>query len=137
VLHLQNDPSTQIIYESVVYDTNNAYNSNTGIYTVPISGTYLVDACLSVASGNNAPGLNGNLYIAINGPCSNGGSGQAINELLFYAQSNVGVDVPFSGIFSYATGDQLIVCFNLVSSANFEQYPATSLNRFHIVRIGN
>ena len=42
--------ATVIKYEDIDYDTHNAYDITTGIYTVPISGYYQVNACYRVNS---------------------------------------------------------------------------------------
>ncbi len=48
-----------IIFPTITKDTNGAYNATTGLYTVPVSGFYKVDAYinLSTIAGNQAVGI--------------------------------------------------------------------------------
>lgn len=56
---------TKIIFSTVNYDTNSAYNNVTGIYTVPVTGKYFIAAC--IRGSNNTTNSLDNLYIYING----------------------------------------------------------------------
>jgi hypothetical protein len=42
-----------IIYEDIDYDTHNAYNISTGVYTVPVSGKYLVKGQMRGSTSNS------------------------------------------------------------------------------------
>lgn len=50
-----------IKYNSVVYDTHNAYSTGTGFFTAPIDGVYIISVASAVTSGG------GTLYVAVNG----------------------------------------------------------------------
>lgn len=39
-----------VLYEDKTYDTHNAYNTSTGVYTVPVSGKYLITAQIGVGN---------------------------------------------------------------------------------------
>ena len=45
-----------ILYEDLVADTHNAYNTSTGIYTVPISGWYQINAFFTLANSATVAG---------------------------------------------------------------------------------
>jgi len=61
-----------VIYEDKVFDTHNAYNTTTGVYTVPVAGVYLTQAKISFAASSGTWGLGeaGNIYIYVNGVLS-------------------------------------------------------------------
>lgn len=44
--------TNNIIYEDLVSDTHNAYNTSTGVYTVPISGYYMITASAGTSAAN-------------------------------------------------------------------------------------
>lgn len=44
--------STIVLFEDIEVDTHNAYNTSTGVYTVPVSGIYLIQA--KVGAGNES-----------------------------------------------------------------------------------
>lgn len=50
----------QIIYDTVIGDTNNAYNPSTGVYTISAAGWYDI-----VASGNTSVGVHDNFLVGI------------------------------------------------------------------------
>jgi hypothetical protein len=52
-----------IAYEDIDFDTHNAYNTSTGVYTVPISGYYSVSA--SLGSISKTLGTTGAFFVAI------------------------------------------------------------------------
>ena len=61
-----------VLYEDRVFDTHNAYNTTTGVYTVPVAGVYLIQAKISFAASSGTWGLGevGNIYIYVNGVLS-------------------------------------------------------------------
>ena len=58
-----------ILYNTVVADTNLAYNTTTGLFTAPISGYYNIYACLTFIA--SAMSTNYNLYLQVNGTTVN------------------------------------------------------------------
>lgn len=55
-------PGTDVIYEDRDFDTHNTYNTSTGVYTVPVSGIYQVNASFRLNSANAT-----NAAILVNG----------------------------------------------------------------------
>jgi len=64
--------SADVLYEDKVFDTHDAYNTATGVYTVPAAGVYLIQAKISFAASSGTWGLaeTANIYIYINGTLS-------------------------------------------------------------------
>ena len=52
--------ATQVMYDTVIGDTNNAFNTSTGIYTIPAAGWYDI-----TASGQTSVGVHDNFQILI------------------------------------------------------------------------
>lgn len=65
---------SSIIFPFTYYDTNNAYNSSTGIYTVPVSGYYDF-----LASGFATAGAQTFFYIFVNGNIATSRLGDSTN----------------------------------------------------------
>lgn len=63
---LVNSTNNDVVFGNRVNDTHNAYNASTGIYTVPVSGWYCVDACIFF-SGTFANNGNIQMHIRVNG----------------------------------------------------------------------
>src|SRR5438093_1358479 len=45
---LTNNATTTLLFDTIVYDSSNNYDSTTGQYTIPISGYYVTDAIINV-----------------------------------------------------------------------------------------
>jgi hypothetical protein len=56
---------TTVLFDTKSYDTHSAYNTSTGIYTVPVSGKYSVSA--SFFTGNQDSNASCQLYFTVNG----------------------------------------------------------------------
>ena len=54
---IPNASETTVVYEDLDGDTHNAYNTSTGVYTIPVSGWYTLSATGTYASLNRSPGL--------------------------------------------------------------------------------
>ena len=63
-----------IVYEDLVNDTHNAYNSSTGVYTVPVSGWYSINAKYATASRSWVAGNGIECRIHINGTLIDSGT---------------------------------------------------------------
>jgi C1q domain len=82
-VYLLNGSSTTIIYDTKVNDTHAAFNTSTGIYTIPVSGVYRISAGTQFININNT-GVrqvtvvaNSNGYLLAFAGTSTEGSGQA------------------------------------------------------------
>jgi hypothetical protein len=53
--------NSPITFDTVSFDTDNAYATGTGLYTAPFKGTYRVSCALSVSSSNS------DVFLAVNG----------------------------------------------------------------------
>jgi hypothetical protein len=62
-----NDADDIVIYEDVVRDTHNAMNTGTGVYTIPVSGWYSIDAKVTWLSLSVSAGTQFRLEIAVGG----------------------------------------------------------------------
>lgn len=134
---LQNVVISQVIYDTINTDTHNAYNSGTGIYTIPVAGSYFVHAVISLDS-RGASGIYADFYIAVNGTCDSPQHtyGSFTNQLEQFAVPNVGTGVEVSGVFAFNTGDQITECV-YIDASDYGIYPAPEHNRLHIIRVGN
>ena len=57
---------TQMVFDTVTWDTNSGYNTSTGVYTIPVAGRYRIEAQVT-ASGNTLAGVYLNTHIFKNG----------------------------------------------------------------------
>lgn len=103
---------TPLIYPTVKYDTNSAYNASTGIYTAPSTGPYIITAYFDM-TGNVPLGVyvNGSLYSMLGVANGNGvGSGSAT----VFANSGQSIYIVSLGGSVSSNGGDNAVGFSLV-----------------------
>ena len=103
---MANLAETTILFEDKVFDTHGAYNTATGVYTVPVAGLYSFSmigtygASNTWAIGESAAGI-----ITINGTT------KAYNDLVMIASSASSVTVTFTVIFSATLAQGALIIF--------------------------
>jgi hypothetical protein len=118
---------TQIAYSTKVKDSHNAYNSSTGVYTIPTSGTYNVSAAFCYTDSNTSV-VSRNVSVYQNGVA-----------VLTYAKETPGaasaaVSYPVNGLISCNAGDTIAI--KGVASVSVA-LGAGVTNYFCINRVGN
>jgi hypothetical protein len=121
------DNTTAYVYENINADTHNAYDG-TGVYTIPVSGWYDIDASLSSATGTYAAG---NLL-----KCS-----ILVNDSIIAANFHR-FDSTYSSTYKVSTstkiylnkGDELKVV-GIKTGSSVNSLPDDTLNYFSIARI--
>ena len=66
---IPHNSGTVVVFEDIDYDTHNAYNPSTGVYTIPASGIYSVSGCLRMGGVADVTGYT-LIQIAVNGSTS-------------------------------------------------------------------
>ena len=110
---------TTILFDTVVYDTVNGYDSTTGQYTVPVAGTYTMDAIINVVMPAVATEQFCYISLFVNGSERRRGHGETYVNTIPQGKTISGI---FSNSDSYNAGDVLKVqCWTFSGGAN----PAT------------
>ena len=118
-----------VILTTKAFDSHNAYNTSTGVYTFPVSGKYEINGILQ--SGSTAFAVNGvyEAYVSING------SGGAPSNLLGGSRAE-----STNAVFRYASGSTIVsvnagdTC-SLYQSSSVSTAPAWA--GMSITRVGN
>lgn len=130
---IANSGDINIPYATQVFDTHNAYNTSTGIYTCPVSGKYQVSGTVNFASSLYSAGNGLQTTIYKNGSASGAGASVVVAAALTVS---IGSSV-VSTIGCFA-GDTLEI-----RSSNNRTAGATTLatgasqNHIEITRVGN
>jgi len=125
--------STPAIYENVIYDTHHAYDTNLGIYTIPINGTYHIEASLGLSIGESK-GYYSQFDITVNSICS-------INDLAETFSNGVtsGLTSPLSfflsGDLELKKGDTVLICMLQNSGSDVTEVVDPSKNQMHLFSI--
>jgi hypothetical protein len=115
-------------YTTRLYDSHNAYNTSTGLYTCPVSGKYRISAILTTAATNISTGNSFLLAIYHNG------SQYVANQVYSYGGTSdwqvlVSASVPCLG------GDSLAIYTSCTPSTT--AYYGAAYNNLSIERVGN
>lgn len=125
---MTNSTPTQVVYSNKVFDTHGGYNTSTGTYTVPVSGTYQVEA--SVCFTSNATGLRAS-RIYKNGVYEAGGS-------IYAAYSGDVTTSVVSSLVKAVAGDTIAIDGLQTSGGSVTLASGLAAdNHFSIVRVGN
>lgn len=123
--------SATIKYENKIFDTHNAYNTSTGIYTVPISGTYRASACLQT---NSAAWNSGDAMEITISPSV----GTSCDYRVIAPGATITNCVGATDIFHFNAGDTLQISLsNGRTGGSVSLVATTSRNKFAVERIGN
>jgi len=124
-------------YVNVAYDTHQAYDTISGIYTIPINGTYHIEAQLS-PSINPSDNYQAEFVIFVNSACT--GSGYYVNSIYNGVTSSQGMYATtffVSADIALNQGDAVLICLYWSSSGDVIEYDVDSYNSLHIFNIGN
>lgn len=117
---------TAIFYATKSKDTHNAYNISTGIYTAPISGTYLVTA----QANSNSTNVSG-ITVVLTKNSTDVGQGP-------YALVTTGSTAVLPGDTVYLNaGDTVTIKLFNNNAGSIVLTTSNTLNFFNIVRVGN
>lgn len=117
---------TAITYSVKVLDTNNAFNTSTGVYTIPVNGTYRVTGAYSASMTTTAaPNSQDNLRIFLNGS-------NAYGTLTSLAQGITQASIFGQTLLPCKVGDTI----SIMASSNATS-PAFQSGNFTIERVGN
>lgn len=127
-----NNTNLPVTYEDLVYDTHNSYNTSTGVYTVPVTGKYLV-ATTNRLQGRDVSSIAGRAFTAVqvNGVfrsdmgLDQGGGGGAYP--LFELNGVAVIDV--------VKGDEVRITLNQNVGSTQSLTTNSTSNVFHIVRV--
>jgi len=101
-----------VVYPTVVYDTTSSYNSSTGVYTVPVTGRYIIYASFSVTgasitAGNYVGiaigGSGGRIAANVGRAAVSTGNGAFTNQVSSIAQLTAGATIEINSITNYGT----------------------------------
>lgn len=122
---------TDLIFEDLEYDTNSAYNTTTGIYTVPSTGKYRISSVVTTSSISLSLGNLLQLFVDVNSGAS--------NDYLDMApiQSTTSNNYTLSGsvTLDLIAADQVKLRFNNTSGSGFALNADGDTNYFCIERI--
>lgn len=120
---------TVIVYGNKEFDSHNAYNTSTGVYTVPASGKYRVTAAYSTGGGSTAVN---EYYVKVRKNSSI--VAQGVQQRLTAIASTAAPQI--SRLISCLAGDTIDVVIQADSSGQTVQ-PGTAYAYFCLERVGN
>lgn len=121
-----------VIYEDSVYDTNSAYNTGTGVYTVPTTGKYRISAA---ASGTAHAGTVNTTRFRINAINITSGAVRCGYANIATTTSSVTYNSMVSTTLNCTAGDQLAIRFD-ISTYTGTLAASGNVNHFSIERVG-
>lgn len=127
---IPNNTTTDLIFEDRLFDTHDAYNVLTGVYTFPKSGNYFV-SCL--VHGENTGSWNGNSLFQL-ALFNVGKSNFIVNNQ--YPTSTQDAPVHCTGmIYNVQAGDTMKVQATQLIGGNLPLVPNNQLNNFTIFKV--
>lgn len=118
-----------VAYTTQNFDTNSAYNTSTGTYTVPTAGKYIVHAGLLV-DGTYAIGAFSGISIFVNG------TEYASKYETMLIATSLGADIFVADTINVSAGDTVqIAVVTTATSATIDA--STTRNFFSIARLGS
>jgi hypothetical protein len=99
-----NNTFPNIVYETVDYDTHGAYNSSTGVYTIPVSGYYRVSGAFLYAAVASTIGFSNSLLLK-----KAGASIATIAQCRVQTTSSTNIDGTGSTAYYFNAGDQVSI----------------------------
>lgn len=130
---LPNATTTTVVYGTKDYDSLNAFNSGTGVFTAPFSGLYELGVHLVTAAGTFGGTSNATIQIFLN----NG----ANRNIVFFRSVATGASVQLGmtgkSNIRLVAGDQVKMVFNTDNGTNQNLSSDSSANYFEILRVGN
>lgn len=119
-----------ITWNTAQADSHSAYNSGTGVYTIPTSGVYLIYASMRL----NSPTLTTTQGFELSITDSSGAAIYAANSV-FGNGNNVQYNVQVSTSNRFLAGQTIKI--RGISSIAASSTTATAHNRFYIIKVGN
>ena len=128
---LSDNVTTLRIFNSEIFDSNNAYNTSTGLFTVPSTGKYVIIAGINIDGSSNT-GTEFALGLSLNGDASANGH----TFLNFSSASLKRWDANISVIRSLTANDTVGVYGRMnTSSGTWNMYSGTNTNYFGAFKI--
>ena len=128
---LSDNTTTLRIFNSEIYDTDNAYDTSTGLFTVPTTGKYVLIAGLNIDGGSNT-GTEFALGLSLNSDASANGH----TFLNFNSASLKRWDANITVVRSLTANDTVGVYGRMnTSSGDWNMYSGTNTNYFGAFRI--
>lgn len=125
--------TSTVLFGTKENDSHNAYNTSTGIYTVPVSGRYSISATVSYAFTPGTVGNLTNVWIYKNG------SALKRNLIALQTTSTSIITQPSVAVHSVQllAGETIAIATNHDESGAKTLFTQASMNHFSIVRTGN
>jgi hypothetical protein len=127
---ITNGGTSTIIFTNKLRDTHNAYNASTGVYTIPVSGSYFVSSFIDLAM---TVSNNYNLVVQVAKNASATLSAEITGSTNSFGGS---AGTGPSGILPFLAGDQVTVVVYQVSGASRTPL-GTDRTYFTLARVGN
>lgn len=105
---ISNSPQV-MVYDTIDFDSTGSYNTSTGIYTVPTSGSYHIDATVDVAATYS---FSNDLYIAV----YRNGTQIFAHDLNETTTGTYALTISVSGLVGCVAGDQITIQANTNAS---------------------
>lgn len=114
--------SPVVVYTGKVVDTNNAYNTSNGVYTVPVTGTYHVGAAISYVNEFGSIEVRRCIILHNGAQVTQG----AIDEVTATGATS---SISSAAVFAASAGDSITVEGDLSSSSGLD---GSNGNYFHV-----
>ena len=128
---LSDNTTTLRIFNSEIYDTDNAYDTSTGLFTVPTTGKYVIIAGINIDGGSNT-GTEFALGLSLGGDASATGH----TFLKFNSGSLIRWDANITVVRSLTASNTVGVYGRMnTTSGDWNMYSGTNTNYFGAFRI--
>jgi hypothetical protein len=123
---------TTVLFNAKTYDSQNAYNTSIGIYTVAVSGKYLIEAQVAYLNTSDAVGTSYQLGIRKNG------APVKTYDLRAETTTSLGLrTLPVVTTIDLVKGDQIHFVTSQNSGVTRSFYTDPNYNSFSITKVGN
>lgn len=129
---IPNNLSTIVVFGDKVFDSTNSMNPSTGVYTVPVAGTYRVQSLLQFASAAFVTGTQYNVSIFKNGALFS-----ILGGNFAQASNTSAVTINGAGTVKCIAGDTIVINAYQNSGSSRSLFVDNNWNFVCIERIGN